>query len=288
MAQIAFCGLGIMGSGMARNLLKAGHDVAVYNRTPHKAAALIALGARAADTPYMAAQNADYIVSMVADDSASRAIWLGEQGALAAARRGTLFIESSTLSPGWVQELAQHAMARNCELLDAPVTGSRAQAEGGELVFLVGGTQEAFERAQQLLNTMGKTIHHFGSSGSGAMMKLINNLVASVQIVALAEGLALAEQSGLELHQVGEFLMQGPPGSPLVKRKMPALLQRDYSPSFSLQWMHKDLSYGLAEAAQRNIPMPTVAAARELARMAMARGWSEQDYTVLYELLRPV
>ena len=134
---------------------------------------------------------------------------------------------------------------------------------------------------------MGKTIHHFGPTGSGAMLKLINNITAGIQIVAMAEGLALAEQSGLDMPQVAEFLMQGPPGSPLVKRKMPEMLAHDYAPRFSLQWMHKDFSYGLNEAAQKNVPMPTIAAAREVFRFALARGWGEQAFACVYELFRP-
>jgi 3-hydroxyisobutyrate dehydrogenase len=134
---------------------------------------------------------------------------------------------------------------------------------------------------------MGTTIHHFGPTGSGAMLKLINNMVAGIQIAAMAEGLALAEQSGLELKQVADFLMQGPPGSPLVKRKTPQFVAHDYTPNFALRWMHKDFSYGLGEAAQKNVPMPTIAAAREVFRMGLARGWGDKDFAVIYELLRP-
>ncbi len=287
MAQIAFCGLGLMGSGMARNLIKHGHTLTVYNRTRERAEAFRELGAGTAETPFAAAQNADVIISMVADDRASRGIWLGAQGALQAARPGTLCIESSTLTPGWTRELAGQSATRQCDLLDAPVTGSKVQAENGELVFLVGGSAAALERARPYLQQMGRAIHHFGPSGSGAMMKLINNMVAGVQLQALAEGMALAEQSGLDLNQVAQFLTEGPPGSPLVKRKMPQLLAHDYAPHFALRWMHKDFSYGLEEAARTNVPMPTVAAAREVMRMCLARGWGEQDNAVIYELLRP-
>ncbi len=287
MAHIAFLGLGIMGNGMAHNLLQHGNTLAVYNRTRAKSEALAAHGARVADTPFEAAQDADVIISMVGDDIASRAVWLGEQGALANARAGTLCIESGTLTPGWIRELAEAVRARGCDVLDAPVTGSKVQAENGELVFLVGGGAETLERARPYFLQMGKTIFHFGDTGSGAMLKLINNMTAGIQIVAMAEGLALAEQSGLDMRQVAEFLMQGPPGSPLVKRKMPELLAHDYAPRFSLQWMHKDFSYGLNEAAQKNVPMPTIAAAREVFRFALARGWGEQDFACVYELFRP-
>lgn len=287
MAHIAFLGLGIMGSGMAHNLLQHGNTLAVYNRTRAKAEALAARGARIAESPFDAARDAEVIVSMVADDGASRGVWLGEHGALANARAGALCIESGTLTPDWIRELADAARARGCALLDAPVTGSKAQAENGELVFLVGGARETLERARPYLMQMGKTIFHFGANGSGAMVKLINNMTAGIQIVALAEGLALAEQSGLDMQQLGEFLMQGPPGSPLVKRKMPELLAHDYAPRFALQWMHKDFSYGLQQAVQKNVPMPTIAAAREVFRLALARGWGEQDFCQVFELFRP-
>jgi 3-hydroxyisobutyrate dehydrogenase len=288
MAHIAFLGLGIMGNGMAHQLLAHGNTLAVYNRTRARTEAIAARGARVADTPFDAAHNADAIISMVADDAASRAVWLGEHGALTNARPGALCIESGTLTPGWIRELAQAAAARQCELLDAPVTGSKAQAENGELVFLVGGRAEIWTRARPLLLQMGKTIHHFGPNGSGAMVKLINNMTAGIQIVAMAEGLALAEQSGLDMNQVAEFLMQGPPGSPLVKRKMPELLAHDYAPRFALRWMHKDFSYGLNEAAQKNVPMPSIAAAREVFRLALARGWAERDFASVFELFRPL
>lgn len=287
MTRIAVCGLGIMGNGIARNLIKAGHAVTVYNRTRERCETVAAFGAQIADTPLDAAQNASVIISIVADDHASRAVWLGEQGALKGARPGTLLIESSTLTPGWIRELAKKAEAQQCELLDAPVTGSKPQAENGELGFLVGGKAETLEQARPLLLQMGKTIHYFGPSGSGAMMKLINNMVAGVQLQALAEGLTLAEQSGLDMNQVAQLLMEGPPGSPLIKRKMPQLLAHDYAPRFALRWMHKDFSYGLNEAAQYNVSMPTIAVAREMMRLAMARGWGDQDNAVIYELLRP-
>jgi 3-hydroxyisobutyrate dehydrogenase len=287
MAQIAFLGTGTMGGGMARNLLKAGHTVRVYNRTRAKADALTASGAQVADSPHDAAQNADVIISMVADDDASRAVWLAARGALAAARPGMLCVECSTLTPGWIHQLAEHAAAQGCELLDAPVTGSKPQAENAELNFLVGGPETGVQRARPFLLAMGKNIFYFGANGSGAMVKLINNLIAAVELVAFGEGLALAEQSGLDVHAVADFVLQGPPGSNILKRKAPALLAHDYTPHFALRWMHKDLSYGLAEGAQRNVPMPTISATRELIRMAMAQGWSDKDYTAFYELLCP-
>lgn len=287
MAHIAFLGLGIMGNGMAHNLLRHGNTLAVYNRTRAKAEALAARGARIAESPHDAARQAQIIIGIVADDNASREIWLGEQGALAAAQSGTLLIDSSTLTPKWVRELAQHASARGCPFLDAPVTGSKPQAENGELGFFVGGEAETIERARPTLLQMGKTIQHLGPNGSGAMMKLINNLIGGVEQTVLVEAIALAEASGLDVNQVAQVLLEGVVAPVLFKRKLPQLLARNYDAAFSLRLMHKDLTYALAEGADNNIPLPTVAAAREIMRVGLAQGMGEQDVMVLRELFQP-
>ncbi len=186
MNSIAFLGVGTMGAGMAGRLLDAGFTVAVWNRHRDRTNALVARGARAADSPKAAASGADLVISMVADDAASRTVWLGPDGALAGAARGTVVIESSTLSPAWIGELAGHAAKAGCELLDAPVTGSRAHAASGELLFLVGGADATLERARPVLAAMGsRGIIHLGPTGSGARMKLINNFVCGVQAAAL-------------------------------------------------------------------------------------------------------
>ncbi len=288
MAHIAFLGLGIMGNGMARNLLQGEHTLTVYNRTRSRAEELEQKGARVANTPRDAAQNAEVVISIVADDKASRAIWLGQDGALASVKPNTLLLESSTLTPAWVRELGELARERDCQLLDAPVTGSKLQAANGELGFLVGGDADALERARPYLQQMGKTIHHLGPNGSGAMMKLINNLIGGVEQTVLVEAIALAEASGLDVNQVAQVLTASPVSPILFQRKLPQLLARDYNAAFSLRLMHKDLTYALAEGTDKNIPLPTVAAARELMRVALAQGMGEQDVMVLRELLQPM
>ena len=177
--------------------------------------------------------------------------------------------------------------ARGCDLLDTPVTGSKVQAETGELVLLVGGSPAALERARPILEQLGKTIHHLGPVSSGTTMKLINNSIAGVQQVVLAEGMAFAEAQGLDLDMVGELLMAGPVGSPLVKRKIPPILEHDYTPTSGLALMHKDMSYALGLAVSSGVAMPTVAAAREVMRLGMVRGWSERDSIIVHELFRP-
>ena len=191
--RVAILGLGLMGSGMARRLLGAGFPLTVYNRSADKAASLVADGARLAASPGDAAVDAEFIVSMVADDSASRGLWFGERGALGNVSPGAIVIESSTVTTGWINALADAARAKDVELLDAPVTGSRTQAASGELNFLVGGSEAALERARPLFAAMGKSATRVGPTGSGALLKLINNFLCGVQAVSLAEALALIE-----------------------------------------------------------------------------------------------
>src|ERR1700722_5253490 len=184
--RVAILGLGIMGTGMANRLLSAGFPLTVYNRKRQKSAPFADAGAFVAESPREAASRSEIILSMVGDDAASRGVWLGEKGALAGARPNAVLIESSTLSGAWIQELAAKAAERGGRFLDAPVTGTKPHAASGELVFLVGGSAEALAKARPVLAAMSREIMHVGPSGSGALMKLINNAVCGVQAVALA------------------------------------------------------------------------------------------------------
>jgi 3-hydroxyisobutyrate dehydrogenase len=287
MQTAALLGLGTMGAGMAHNLLKAGFPLAVYNRTRAKAEPFAAQGARVADTPRDAAQGADVVASMVGDDDASRAIWLGAAGALAGAAAGAVLVECSTLSIGWVRELAGLAAARDLAFLDAPVAGSKDAAAAGELRLMVGGDAAALEQARPALEAISQRIFHFGPTGSGALMKLVNNLMGAVQAAALAEGLALAERGGLDMEQVVPFIINGAPGSPIVKGKAARMVARDYGDTqFALKWMHKDTTYALRAADELGAPMPTLAAAREVYRLARNLGLDEADFAAVVEALR--
>jgi 3-hydroxyisobutyrate dehydrogenase len=285
-SPVAFFGLGIMGSGMARRLLGAAFPLTVYNRSPEKAAAIAAQGAKPASAPRDAAAGAEILVSMVADDEASRSLWLGDQGALAAAAKGALLVECSTLSVGWVRELAAAATARGCELLDAPVTGSRNQAASGELNFLVGGSAAALERARPVLSAMGRSISHVGPTGSGALLKLINNFLCGVQAVSLAEAIAVMEQSGLDRAKSLDLIVNGTPGSPLFKILSRRMAAGDYAPNFMLSLMAKDLAYALAEGRRYGLSLTTVTAALERFKDAAASGHSNEDFSVVVEELR--
>ncbi len=275
-----------MGAGMARRLLGGGFPLTVWNRNPAKSAVLAAEGAQAAATPREAAAGAEIIISMVADDAASRGVWLGANGALAGAAKGVVLIESSTLTVSWIMELAQAVAAHGSEFLDAPVTGSRIHAAGGELNFLVGGPAAALERARPALVVMSRSITHLGPVGSGAMIKLINNFVCGTQIAALAEALALIERSGLDRAQALAVLTEGAPGSPLVKTIAARMTAPDYTPNFLLRLMAKDLGYAIQEGGRRQLPLLTATAALGLFQQAVALGHGEKDMSAVVEPLR--
>ncbi len=284
--SIAFLGLGIMGSGMTRRLLDARFPLTVYNRNPAKAAPLGSAGARIAASPHDAVANARIVISMVADDAAARAVWLGEKGALAGVTSGTVCIECSTVSVGWVRELAAAVTARGGKFLDAPVTGSRMQAAQGELNFLVGGSPEVLETVRPVLSTIGKSVNLIGPTGSGALIKLINNFVCGVQVAALAEAIAMIERGGLDRTRALEVLTAGAPGSPLVKTVAGRMTQPDYTPNFLLRLMLKDLTYARQEASGQSLSLTTASAAWEVFNSALQAGLGEKDMAAVVEPLR--
>jgi 3-hydroxyisobutyrate dehydrogenase len=279
---IAFIGLGTMGSAMTQNLLQSGFSVVVYNRTRDRALPLQALGAEIADTPKAAAQNADAVFTMVTDDAAARAVWLGEQGILAGVNPQTILIESSTVSPNWIRELSDRA--QGLRLLDAPVAGSQPQAIGKELIFLVGGDRDTVAQVSPLFQAMGKSVIHLGALGSGILMKLISNLMIGVQVATLSEALNFAQNSGLDMAQVVQALSNGSAGSPVVRAKAAQITAQNFTPNFALHLLHKDLGYALEEAGKQNAPLPTTAIAREFYRMAMKQGLGDRDFTAIAQV----
>jgi 3-hydroxyisobutyrate dehydrogenase len=266
-----------MGSGMAAVLLKAGFPLTVYNRTPERAAPFSAQGARVAATPREAAEGSDVVLAVVADDNASRDTWTARDGALAGAKRGAILIECSTISPAWAHELAALAAKQGCGFLDAPVTGSKAQASSGALRFLVGGDANSIRQAEPVLHALGSEIIPFGPIGSGALMKLINNMICGVQITSLAEAVALIERSGLNLTEALRVLTSGAPGSPLVRGVATRMTEGDPTVNFSVRLMQKDLRYALAEGDSHQVSLETVKAALETFQHATEIGFGERD-----------
>ncbi len=279
---IAFLGLGAMGARMAANLKAAGYALRVYNRDRAKARALAGEGAQACDTPAAAVQGASYVVSMVADDVATRAVMLGTDGAVAAATAGTIIVDSSTNTPAMAREVAQAAAARRVQYLDAPVSGSLAQAQGKELVFMVGGDKVAFERAQPVLAAMGRMAKYMGASGTGATIKLINNMLSGAATAATAEAVMIAEAAGLDRAATLEVLGEGAAGSRLMKTRMPKMFNRDFAPQFQLQLMEKDLRYFQMLAQELDRPVPFAALVRSQFLAARRAELGALDSSALY------
>ena len=262
MSTVAFIGLGAMGSRMAMNLHAAGHKLRVYNRDRAKTKPFADKGIEVCDTPAAAAKGAEFVCSIVSDDIATREVMLGANGVVGAAAAGTIILDSSTNTPAMSREVAKAAAARGVIYLDTPVSGSILQAQGKELVILVGGDKAAFDMAQPVLSAMGRMVRRIGDSGAGATLKLINNMMSASLTAAIAEAAQMAEAANLDKDAALEVLAEGAAGSRLMKTKLPKMFKRDFSPQFALELMEKDLRYFLALATEVDRPAPIASLVR--------------------------
>lgn len=284
MTDIAFIGLGAMGSRMAINLLKAGHAVTVWNREPAAAAELVAMGARQGNSPRDAAKAADFVFAMVRDDDASRQVWLDpENGALAGMAAGTVAIESSTLSPEWVRELGAEAAQRGVALLEAPVSGSRPQAESAQLIYLLGGDQATFERCEPLLKVLGSALHLVGPWGAGALVKLGTNALLGIQVTVLAELMGIFERAGADPARVFDVIGQTAVSSAAARQMVGLMLAGDVAPRFPVELIEKDFGYAI-NAAGSQAAAPTIAAAHGVFQEAMRQGLGQANMTSVVQL----
>src|SRR5271154_1480411 len=277
MAKVAFIGLGRMGHCMAGRYLDNGFALAVWNRSKSKAEDLIARGAQWAKSPADAADGADAIVTMVADDEASRAVWLGADGAARTAGPSTLAIECSPVSYGHALALSQELRGPGLIYIDSPVTGLPDAAAAGKLTLLVGAEPADLEKARPYLAPLSATIRHFGGVGSGTVYKLINNLMGAIQIAGIAEGLAIAEQAGLDIKLVLEAVEHGVAASPQVIRHSKRMVNRDFSgATFTASLRHKDAAYAvkLAESLLSDPPLVARAAVEAYLR---AKAYAPDD-----------
>jgi 3-hydroxyisobutyrate dehydrogenase len=284
--NIALLGLGLMGSGMAGHLLDAGYPLTIWNRTPGKAQALQARGARLAKSPREAAAGAAVVISMLADVPVCRDVWLGRGEALVDIAPGTILVESSTVTVEWIEELDRAAKEHGCDLVDAPVTGSKPQAEAGQLLFLAGGSSAIVNQVSPTLKAMGRDVVHVGPVGSGARLKLINNFLSGSQAAALAEALSLIERSGLDRDKALGVLTEGAPGSPLVKLLSGRMTARQYEPNFLLRLMAKDLRYAVSEADHQALDLDMGRAALRVFEHAIAAGQGDDDMSAVVEQFR--
>jgi len=274
---------------MAERLVGAGHDLVVFNRTREKASALVSRGARWAGSPREAADGAEAVFVMVSDDSASRAVWQGSDGVLAADLvPGALAIECSTLSQEWVLELSAAAAARGLRFIDCPVTGLPDAAAAGGLTLLVGADQADLAAAEPLLLPLAADLLHFGPVGAGTAYKLIVNLMGAVQIAGAAEGMALAERAGLDLDQVARALASGQAASPQVVRNSRRMADGDHARDivFSGRLRHKDAAYGVRLADQLGIGAPLGRTALDGLDRLLAAGLGDQNESSIIEVAR--
>jgi 3-hydroxyisobutyrate dehydrogenase len=285
MSRISFLGLGAMGQRMARRLIEAGHDLTVWNRSPGPTEAFTAAGARAAATPREAAEGAQIVWSMVYDDTASRQVWLDPvHGAASALAADAIAVESSTLSPAWIGELHAALSARGQALIDAPVSGSRLQADAGQLIFLVGGDKPRLDALRPALAALAGAVHHVGPSGSGAWLKLAVNALFATQVVAMAELLSLLRHAGLDLPRTFDALRTLPVTSPAAAGSAALMLAGNFSPMASVDLIAKDLGYVIGSAANGHTTLPLTAAVRLRLQQTHDAGFGQENVVAVAKL----
>jgi 3-hydroxyisobutyrate dehydrogenase-like beta-hydroxyacid dehydrogenase len=260
---IGMIGLGLMGKPMAKNLLKAGYTVYVWNRTAAKAQDLVDAGAKLAANPREVAANVDVLITIVSDPPALEEVLWGKDGAFAALKRGSLYVDSSTISPDLARRIAAECGKVGVEFLDAPVTGGTWGAEKGELLFMIGGEQKVFDRAKPVLEAVGTKFFLLGPNGAGQTIKLAMNSILALQVDALAEALALVRGAGIAGEKLIEVMQSSMARSGVLDVKAPLMLKGDYPASFPLRLMHKDMRLALELAKREGVTLPALAAAYE-------------------------
>jgi 3-hydroxyisobutyrate dehydrogenase-like beta-hydroxyacid dehydrogenase len=279
--RVAFLGLGIMGRPMAANLVKAGHDVAVWNRTPGKEPA----GARPASSPADAARDAEVVWMCVADTAAVEQLLFGEDGVENAVASGAVIVDSSTISPSATLHFAERLRSRGADYIDAPITGSKIGAESGQLIFMAGGSEDMLARLQPLFGAMGKAVFRMGDLGKGQSAKLALNLMIALTYEGFAEGLTLATKLGVQADKLLELINATMVRSGVVDYKAPFVLRRDFSPNFPLRLMHKDIHLMLDAAREVRVKLPGLETVEEIYQIATEEGQSDLDYAATIALL---
>jgi 3-hydroxyisobutyrate dehydrogenase len=284
--RVAFLGLGIMGEPMAANLVRAGFEVIVWNRTPTRADAFAAnYGARPQPTPAAAAELADITITMVPDGPQVEDVIFGDHGAAEGMRRGTLAIDMSTIAPDVSVGIGERLAADGIGFVDAPVTGSRPRAEDGTLTIMVGGDEGDFERAKPVLEAMGKVVVHVGPQGHGSMVKLLNNTTAAVNALAVAETLVAAKAAGVDTDKLRQVMAAGSGGSAMLDLKAGPMLEHDFTPLFKLAHMLKDVRHCLEAAERLGAGMQLGELAERAYARADRKGLGEQDFAAVVEVV---
>jgi 3-hydroxyisobutyrate dehydrogenase len=285
MAKVAFLGLGAMGSRMAANLVEAGHELSVWNRSPENARPLVEAGAKAATTPHAAVKGTDFAITMLRDSDASRDVWLRpDSGALSSLPDGAIGIECSTVSPDWIRQLAREFQKRGRAFLEAPVSGSRPQAEARQLIFLTGGDAHILAKAEPILQAMGNAVHHAGPVGNGIIVKLAVNALLGIQVAAMGELIGFLKHTGADEAKATDILTSTSVCSPAAKIAAASMIGHNFTPMFAAELMEKDLGYILAAADGAQARIPVSGAAREAFREALSVGHAHENMTSIVQL----
>jgi 3-hydroxyisobutyrate dehydrogenase-like beta-hydroxyacid dehydrogenase len=278
---IGMIGLGLMGMPMAQNLLRAAFPLVVWNRTAKKMEELARKGARVADSPQEAAAQADILITIVSDPPALEEVLWGPKGALGGLRRGSVLVDSSTVSQALAQRIAAACAERGADFLDAPVTGGTWGAEKGELIFMIGGKREVLDRVQPVLSALGKRFFHVGPNGAGQAVKLAMNMILALEVQAFAEALALVTGAGVAAEKFVEVMQSSMARAAVLDVKAPLILAGNFAPSFPLRLMHKDLGLALDLAKQLNVALPATAAAYGTYSIVKAAATEDVDYAAV-------
>lgn len=284
--RVGWIGLGIMGRPMAFNLLRAGYALTVYSRRRSSADQLVAAGATWRDSPAQVAAESDIVFTTVTDSAAVEEVVLGKEGVFAGARPGLIFVDMSTIAPAVSRRIAAEGERRGVRCLDAPVSGGEKGARERTLSIMVGGDAETLAACRPLLEILGKKITHVGPAGAGQTLKLVNQVICGLNLLAMAEGLALADRAGLDLNTVVEAVSGGAAGSWMVANLGPKVAAGDFTPGFMIKLQQKDLRLALEMAAELAQPLPGTALVHQLFRYLEAGGAAEEGTQALYKVLR--
>lgn len=287
MAKIAFLGLGVMGFPMAGHLLNAGHDVTVYNRTSAKATDWTTrYDGTSAATPAEAAAEAELVFACVGRDEDLREVTLGEDGCFAAMAKDAIFVDHTTVSAAIARELAEEAQGRGFVSLDAPISGGQAGAEAGQLTIMVGGAEDAFVRAEPVMQVYAKRVGHMGPAGSGQTTKMVNQICIAGILQGLSEGVNFALEAGLEPELVFDVIGKGAAQSWQMDNRAATMARGEYDFGFAVDWMRKDLEIALGEASARGVPLPATALVNEFYKDVQAKGGGRNDTSSLLRRFR--
>ncbi len=285
MANLAFIGLGVMGSQMVTRLLSKGHTVSGYNRTRSKAQWLIDQGMKWADSPRAAADAADVVFAMVTNSAALAAVTDGPDGILSGLRPGKVFVDMSTVSPEVSRALAERVRQQGADMVDSPVSGSVITLQQGKLSIMVGGRRETLERVRPILEDIGPKVTHVGDNGLALAMKIAINLSLAVQMLAFSEGVLLAEKSGIARATAVDVLVHSAIASPMVQYRGPFVLKQPDEAWFDVNMMQKDMLLALEMGRRLDVPLPTTAVSNEFLTAARGMGMAKQDFAVMFDVL---